>query len=84
MGEVLADGRVRNIINLSILSFNIKSLKGVKHLACHLWNGIYKEQTRMMIKDGVMNEEREADKNSPELPGIRKHILSFLKYNIIT
>ncbi len=33
----------------------------------------------MMIKDGVMNEEREADKNSPELPGIRKHILSVLK-----
>ena len=60
------------IFILSILSFNIKSLKGVKHLASHLWNGIYKEQIRMMVKAGVINEEREADKNSPELPGIRK------------
>ena len=69
------DGRVSKIFILSIFSFNIKSFKGVKHLACHLWNGIYKEQTKMMIKAGVINEEREADKNSPELPGIRERNL---------
>ena len=70
------------IFNLSILNLllNIKSLKGVKHLACHLWNGIYKEQTKMMIREGVISEEREADKNSPELPGIRKtNLISFWK-----
>ena len=80
MAEDLVDGQVSKILNLSILSLNIKSLKGVKHLASHLWNGIYKEQTKMMIREGVISEEREADKNSPELPGIRKtNLISFLK-----
>ena len=82
MGEVLADGRVSKIFNFSIHSFIIKSLKGVKYLACHLWNGIYKEQTKMMIQQGVINEEREPDKNSPELPGIRETNVILFEINI--
>ena len=66
MGEVLADGLVSKIFSLLILSFSIKSLKGVKHRASHLWIGIYKE----------------ADKNSPELPGIRITNLILLEITI--
>ena len=36
----------------------------------------------MMIAEGVINEEREADKNSPELPGIRKTNLILFEINI--
>ena len=40
----------------------------------------------MMIQQGVINEEREADKNSPELPGISKknHILFWNWYSGIS
>ena len=79
MGEVLADGLVSKIFSLLILSFSIKSLKGVKHRASHLWIGIYKEQSTMMVEEGVISEEREADKNSPELPGIRTTNLILLE-----